>query len=88
MGVCLYICWITSYLFYWNVSNSLVYATFLHLLAWVGQFVGHYYFERNRLTLIDSLVQEFLIAPIFVIINLQYLMKLKSLSKKTVLNLY
>jgi uncharacterized membrane protein YGL010W len=47
----------------------------LHIGAWVAQFIGHFYFEGNRPALTDSLVQAFLIAPMFVLIDIQYLIQ-------------
>lgn len=76
MGIFFYISWITSYFFYWYIPNSLTYATILHILAWVAQFVGHFYFEGNRPALTDSLLQAFLIAPMFVLIDVKHLINL------------
>ena len=47
----------------------------LHVGAWIAQFIGHYYFEKNSPAFTDSLVQSFLIAPMFVLIDIQYLLK-------------
>ena len=75
MQLLLYMSWISSYFFYWYVSNSFKYAMLLHIGAWVAQFIGHFYFEGNRPALTDSLVQAFLIAPMFVLIDIQYLIQ-------------
>jgi uncharacterized membrane protein YGL010W len=75
MQLLLYMSWISSYFFYWYVSNSLKYTMLLHIGAWVAQFIGHFYFEGNRPALTDSLVQAFLIAPMFVLIDIQYLIE-------------
>ena len=48
----------------------------MHILAWVAQFVGHFYFEGNRPALTDSLLQAFLIAPMFVLIDVKHLINL------------
>ena len=75
MTMVFYFNWITSYYFYWYVSNSIYYATILHILSWIAQFVGHFYFEGNRPALTDSLIQAFLVAPIFVLIDIKHLFK-------------
>ena len=73
MAIALYFSWITSYYFYWNIYNSMIYATVLHILSWIAQFGGHFYFEGNRPALTDSLIQAFLVAPIFVLIDIKQL---------------
>ena len=76
MTMIFYFSWLTSYYFYWNVSNSIYYATILHTLSWIAQFGGHFYFEGNRPALTDSLLQAFLVAPIFVLIDIKHLLKI------------
>ena len=51
-------------------SNVLI---FTHILSWIAQFGGHFYFEGNRPALTDSLIQAFLVAPIFVLIDIKQL---------------
>ena len=75
MTMVFYFNWITSYYFYWYVSNSIYYASILHIFSWISQFVGHFYFEGNRPALTDSLIQAFLVAPIFVLIDIKHLFK-------------
>ena len=41
----------------------------LHLFSWLGQFAAHAWFEKKRPALMDSLLQAFLIAPMFVFID-------------------
>ena len=51
----------------WLSKNSL-----LFISAWILQFIGHY-IEGNRPALTDSLIQAFLVAPIFVLIDIKQL---------------
>ena len=74
MTMVFYFSWIISYYFYWYISNSIYYATILHILSWIAQFGGHFYFEGNRPALTDSLLQAFLVAPIFVLIDIKHLL--------------
>ncbi|KAK8325217.1 hypothetical protein V6Z11_A11G035300 [Gossypium hirsutum] len=39
------------------------------LLCWTGQFLGHGMFEKRAPALLDNLVQAFLMAPFFVLLE-------------------
>ena len=65
----LYFTQITSYYFYLYVENAWIYAIMLHVLSWILQILGHIIFEKNRPAFKDNLVQSFLTAPIFVLIE-------------------
>ncbi|CAK9138130.1 unnamed protein product [Ilex paraguariensis] len=39
------------------------------LLCWTGQFIGHGVFEKRAPALLDNLVQAFLMAPFFVLLE-------------------
>lgn len=41
-------------------------AGWIHVLSWVAQFIGHGAFEGRAPALLDNLVQAFLLAPLFV----------------------
>ena len=64
---------IFTYYFYRNIYISMIYASVLHILSLIAQFGGHFYFEGNRPALTDSLIQAFLVAPIFVLIDIKQL---------------
>jgi uncharacterized membrane protein YGL010W len=38
----------------------------IHIVSWLAQFVGHGAFEGRAPALLDNLVQAFLLAPLFV----------------------
>lgn len=38
----------------------------IHVVSWLAQFVGHGVFEGRAPALLDNLVQAFLLAPLFV----------------------
>lgn len=38
----------------------------IHIVSWLAQFVGHGVFEKRAPALLDNLVQAFLLAPLFV----------------------
>ncbi|KAJ3073557.1 hypothetical protein HK102_005975 [Quaeritorhiza haematococci] len=42
------------------------YAIVLHVISWIAQFVGHGVAEKRAPALLDSLLQAFLLAPLFV----------------------
>ena len=60
---------ITSYYFYLYISNAWQIASILHVLSWVFQILGHTIFEKNRPAFKDNLIQSFLTAPIFILIE-------------------
>eukprot|EP00899_Mesostigma_viride_P014259 jgi/Mesvir1/22834/Mv20094-RA.1 len=41
----------------------------VHVLCWLGQFLGHAIFERRRPALVSNFAQAFLLAPIFVVLE-------------------
>ena len=57
-----------------NVTNASYYAILVQALAWIGQFIGHGIYEKNKPALMDSLVQAFLMAPIFVTAEVSFLL--------------
>lgn len=61
---------ISSYYFYLYVENVWQYAITLHVSSWIWQILGHIIFEKNRPAFKDNLVQSFLMAPLFVLIEL------------------
>ncbi|XP_020235232.1 uncharacterized endoplasmic reticulum membrane protein C16E8.02 [Cajanus cajan] len=54
-----------------SLSFSLAWKVVLpaQLLCWTGQFIGHGVFEKRAPALLDNLVQAFLMAPFFVLLE-------------------
>lgn len=50
-----------------NTENYIQIALLIQAITWILQFIGHGVFEGKRPALMDSLLQAFLMAPIFVI---------------------
>ncbi|KAA8491120.1 putative endoplasmic reticulum membrane protein [Porphyridium purpureum] len=74
-------------LFLWQMSRTLMrfvappvravqVAVLLHAFAWVAQFIGHGAFEGSRPALVDNLVQSFLTAPLFVLLEICFKMRM------------
>lgn len=55
-----------------NVPYAWAYGVSLHIVSWILQFMGHGIWEKNRPALLDSLIQAFLMAPIFVLLELVF----------------
>lgn len=72
----LYSVQISSYYFYLYVANAWLKALILHIFSWVFQIVGHIVFEKNQPAFRDGLIQSFLTAPIFILIELKEIMSL------------
>ncbi|XP_010459514.1 PREDICTED: uncharacterized endoplasmic reticulum membrane protein YGL010W [Camelina sativa] len=64
-------CWVGSSLLAVQLGPSLSFKVGLasQLLCWTGQFVGHGMFEKRAPALLDNLVQAFLMAPFFVLLE-------------------
>tara|TARA_B100000161_G_C33516575_1_gene398995 strand:- start:601 stop:1158 length:558 start_codon:yes stop_codon:yes gene_type:complete len=57
--------WCSSYYFLYQVTSPYLYAILINIFSWIMQFIGHGIFEGNRPALIDSIIQSFLMAPLF-----------------------
>lgn len=66
-----FLCWVGASLLAVRLGFSLAWKVVLaaQLLCWTGQFVGHGVFERRAPALLDNLVQAFLMAPFFVLLE-------------------
>ena len=62
--------WYLASLSYCLDTNIWIPATYLHLLSWVLQILGHAVFEHNKPAFTTSLKQSFLMAPLFVVYDL------------------
>ncbi|KAK3223005.1 hypothetical protein Dsin_010030 [Dipteronia sinensis] len=64
-------CWVaSSFIANWlgfQLAWKVVLVT--QLLCWTGQFIGHGVFEKRAPALLDNLVQAFLMAPFFVLLE-------------------
>lgn len=45
----------------------------VHLVSWAGQFLGHLVFERRPPAFLNDALQAFLLAPLFVFMELLFL---------------
>ncbi|CAN8292556.1 unnamed protein product [Cochlearia groenlandica] len=64
-------CWVGSSFLAARLGSSLSFKVGLasQLLCWTGQFLGHGLFEKRAPALLDNLVQAFLMAPFFVLLE-------------------
>ncbi|KAJ4712937.1 hypothetical protein OWV82_015101 [Melia azedarach] len=64
-------CWIGASLIANRLGFSVAWKVVLvsQLLCWTGQFLGHGIFEKRAPALLDNLVQAFLMAPFFVLLE-------------------
>ena len=69
--------WGSVFTFYLNVEYAIRYAIYMNIFGWVSQFIGPYYFEGNRPALMDSIVQAFITAPLFVYLEVLELLNIK-----------
>ncbi|CAN6585146.1 unnamed protein product [Malus baccata var. baccata] len=65
------LCWVQSTLLASRLGFSLSWKVVLaaQLFCWTGQFIGHGVFEKRAPALLDNLVQAFLMAPFFVLLE-------------------
>uniref|UniRef100_A0A7N1A6G4 YGL010w-like protein n=1 Tax=Kalanchoe fedtschenkoi TaxID=63787 RepID=A0A7N1A6G4_KALFE len=64
-------CWVGASLIASHLGYSLAWKVVLaaQLFCWTGQFIGHGVFEKRAPALLDNLVQAFLMAPFFVLLE-------------------
>ena len=62
---------LTNYLWI-AVPKIWMYALILHVVSWILQFAGHGVWEKRKPALFDSLIQAFVMAPLFVVVELQF----------------
>ncbi|KAI4326619.1 hypothetical protein MLD38_031912 [Melastoma candidum] len=64
-------CWVGSCYLANHLGSSLASKVVLgaQVLCWTGQFLGHGIFEKRAPALLDNLVQAFLMAPFFVLLE-------------------
>ncbi|XP_062161811.1 2-hydroxy-palmitic acid dioxygenase mpo1-like isoform X3 [Alnus glutinosa] len=67
------ICWVASSFIASRLGFSLAWKVVLlaQLLCWTGQFIGHGVFEKRAPALLDNLVQAFIMAPFFVLLEIE-----------------
>ncbi|KAK2429174.1 2-hydroxy-palmitic acid dioxygenase mpo1 [Trifolium repens] len=65
------VCWVASSFVAdqlgWSLSWKVVLV--VQLVCWVGQFIGHGVFEKRAPALLDNLIQAFVMAPFFVLLE-------------------
>ncbi|XP_047316796.1 2-hydroxy-palmitic acid dioxygenase mpo1-like [Impatiens glandulifera] len=65
------VCWVFGSLLAKNLGFSLAWKVVLaaQIICWTGQFIGHGVFERRAPALLDNLLQAFVMAPFFVVLE-------------------
>eukprot|EP00252_Welwitschia_mirabilis_P022987 TRINITY_DN638_c0_g1_i1.p1 TRINITY_DN638_c0_g1~~TRINITY_DN638_c0_g1_i1.p1 ORF type:complete len:201 (+),score=16.54 TRINITY_DN638_c0_g1_i1:358-960(+) len=71
-GVLCMLCWIGSNALGQKLGFSLGWkvALIAQLICWTSQFIGHGVFEKRAPALLDNLIQAFLMAPFFVLLEI------------------
>ncbi|KAM6594730.1 hypothetical protein CsatA_002433 [Cannabis sativa] len=66
-----FLCWVGASLLAQHLGFSVAWKVGLaaQLFCWTGQFIGHGVFEKRAPALLDNLVQAFLMAPFFVLLE-------------------
>ncbi|KAH7529047.1 2-hydroxy-palmitic acid dioxygenase mpo1 [Ziziphus jujuba] len=66
-----FLCWVGASVVASHLGFSLAWRVVLaaQLFCWTGQFIGHGVFEKRAPALLDNLVQAFLMAPFFVLLE-------------------
>eukprot|EP01102_Stenamoeba_stenopodia_P017420 TRINITY_DN622_c0_g1_i1.p1 TRINITY_DN622_c0_g1~~TRINITY_DN622_c0_g1_i1.p1 ORF type:complete len:202 (+),score=30.67 TRINITY_DN622_c0_g1_i1:187-792(+) len=58
--------WLSANKFALVQANAVSFAVVLHIFSWTMQFIGHGVVEGRKPALLDSLLQSFVLAPLFV----------------------
>ena len=64
--------YIAAGLFSVHVPYAWAYALGIHVSSWIAQLIGHAVFEKRRPAFTQSIVQAFVMAPVFVIIEIMF----------------
>lgn len=54
----------------------------IHIICWIAQFIGHGVFEKKQPALLTGLIQAFLTAFLFVILEVMFLLRYKPMLKE------
>jgi uncharacterized membrane protein YGL010W len=57
-----------------KTSNAFLISAIIQAVSWVVQFFGHFFFERRAPALIDNIFQSFLLAPLFIFMELLFVL--------------
>lgn len=57
-----------------KTSNALLISFLIQAVAWSAQFFGHFFFERRAPALLDNIFQAFLLAPLFIFMELLFVL--------------
>ena len=60
---------LSSQVFYCQVDYAYIYAIGIHILSWVVQLLGHKLCEGNKPAFLTGLIDSFMVAPLFVVID-------------------
>jgi len=74
----LFLCLVTSRKFFLTAESNYGYpawaiALAIHIAGWVAEFFGHGHFEGRSPALLDNLLQAFLMAPFFVLLEVLFM---------------
>ncbi|KAI9172047.1 ER membrane protein [Paramyrothecium foliicola] len=64
----------TNYLRIQNPDSTFHIALIVHIASWIAQFIGHGVFEGRAPALLDNLVQAIFLAPMFVWLEMLFLL--------------
>ena len=67
-GFC-FLIYSNAYLFSNKIQNSWKWGLLIQILSWVLQLLSHKYIEKNTPAFKDGMVQSFLTAPLFVVVE-------------------
>ncbi|ORZ40163.1 hypothetical protein BCR44DRAFT_62256 [Catenaria anguillulae PL171] len=69
----LFLKFVTSGWFAANVKDANTYALYVHIASWILQIGAHYVFEKRAPAFLDSIHQAFVMAPLFVWMEVLFL---------------
>lgn len=61
---------ILSNLFFCTVNNSYIWALIIHISSWIFQILSHKFIEGNSPAFKEGLIQSFLTAPLFIVVEI------------------
>lgn len=57
-----------------KTPNAFLISSIIQIVSWAAQFFGHFFFERRAPALLDNIFQAFLLAPLFIFMELLFVL--------------
>ena len=71
---CLLILTYSANVFAHKTENAFLISLIIQAFSWAAQFFGHFFFEKRAPAFLDNIFQAFLLAPLFIFMELLFVL--------------